>query len=244
MIERALAAYRVNSSGVAVAVLILTNLIPLAGVLWLGWNLMLILALYWAENGIVGVINVLKILMAQGTGTAGGPFARMTVNGRPWVNLSRVSTAGFFTIHYGLFWVVHGLFVFTFIPAMTGAQFSGPDGAPVGEPLEVPLSAPDLPILLAGVVGLAISHGVSFWTNYIGRAEYRSLSPAQLMNQPYSRLVVMHMTIIFGAFVSVFLGTPIGSLLVLVVLKTALDLYFHLRQHRSDDGPAVQPIAT
>jgi hypothetical protein len=232
MLDRAVAAYRVNSSAVAVALLVIANLIPLAGVLWLGWDLMLILALYWAENGVVGVINVVKIFMAQGT-AASGMASRLTINGRPAANLSRVGTAGFFTVHYGVFWVVHGLFVFTFIPAMAGAQFYGPDGVPFGEPLDAPLSSPDLPILIAGVIGLAISHGVSFWTNYRGRGEYRTLSPAQLMTQPYGRLAIMHTTIVLGAFVSVFLGTPIGSLIVLVVLKTAMDLYFHLRQHRS-----------
>jgi hypothetical protein len=248
VIGRAVDAYRVNSSAIAVVLLIITNLIPLAGVLWLGWDLLLILALYWAENGVVGVINVLKILMAQGTGTANAPFSRLTINGRPAANLSRVGTAGFFTMHYGLFWVVHGLFVFTFVPAMAGAQFYGPDGVPIGEPMDVPLATLDVPLLVAGVVGLAISHGVSFWTNYLGRGEYRTLSPAQLMTQPYSRLVIMHVTIVAGAFVSIFLGTPLGSLLVLVVLKTALDLAFHLRQHRDvlagrepmrADGPRV-----
>lgn len=236
LIDRVTAAYRVNSSALAVALLVITNLIPLAGVLWLGWDLMLILALYWAENGIVGVINVLKILMAEGTGTADAPLSRLTINGRPAANMSRVGTAGFFTIHYGLFWVVHGLFVFTFVPAMAGAQFYGPDGEPFGEPMGVPLTTPGMPILVAGVIGLAISHGVSFWANYIGRREYRTRSPAQLMTQPYGRLVVMHVTIVVGAFVSIFLGTPLGSLLVLVALKTALDLFFHLRQHRD---PAV-----
>jgi Family of unknown function (DUF6498) len=240
-IGRAVDAYRVNSSAVAVALLIITNLIPLGGVLWLGWDLMLILALYWAENGIVGVINVLKILMAEGSGTANAPFSRLTINGRPAANLSRVGTAGFFTVHYGLFWVVHGLFVFTFIPVMAGAQFYGPDGVPFGEPMDVPLTTPDVPVLVAGVVGLAISHGVSFWTNYLGRGEYRTLSPAQLMTQPYSRLVVLHTSIVVGAFVSIFLGTPLGSLLVLVVLKTALDLFFHLRQHRNVEA-GIEPM--
>jgi hypothetical protein len=70
--------------------------------------------------------------------------------------------------------------------------------------------------------------------NYIGRGEYKTLSPAEVMTQPYSRLVILHLTIILGAFVSIRLGTPIGSLLVLVVLKTGLDLYFHLRQHRDE----------
>ncbi len=99
----------------------------------------------------------------------------------------------------------------------------------------------DLPVFAFGVVGLAISHGVSFWMNYLGRGEYKTLSPADVMTQPYGRLVIMHMTILLGAFVSIFLGTPLGSLLVLVVLKTALDLAFHLRQHR-DVAAGTEPI--
>jgi hypothetical protein len=56
------------------------------------------------------------------------------------------------------------------------------------------------------------------------------------MKQPYGRLVILHITIVLGGIVSAYLGSPIGSLLVLVVLKTALDLYFHLRQHRAVPG--------
>ena len=34
------------------------NLVPLVGVLFLGWNVYTLLVLYWAENGIVGALNV------------------------------------------------------------------------------------------------------------------------------------------------------------------------------------------
>ena len=234
-------AYRVNSSAIAVGLLIITNLIPLVGVLWLGWDLLLILALYWAENGVVGVINILKILTAEGT-TSSPRTMRWSVNGRPASSLSRLGTAGFFTMHYGLFWVVHGVFVFTFIPAMTGLAAPGglaPQGSLADSFLEFP--GVDLPVFAFGVVGLAISHGVSFWMNYLGRGEYRTLSPADVMTQPYGRLVIMHLTILLGAFVSIFLGTPLGSLLVLVVLKTALDLAFHLRQHRYVEA-GIEPM--
>jgi hypothetical protein len=232
-------AYRVNSSAIAAVLLVITNLIPLAGVLWLGWDLLLILALYWAENGIVGVINILKILTAEGPPPQN---FRWSVNGRPATSLTRLGTAGFFCVHYGLFWVVHGVFVFTFVPAMTGIGPFGENGGTLDPSDPFGLGSVDVPVLAAGVVGLAISHGVSFWTNYLGRGEYRRLSPAEVMAQPYGRLVILHLTIILGAFVSIFLGTPIGSLLVLVVLKTALDLYFHLRQHRPD-AVAAEVIA-
>jgi hypothetical protein len=222
LLRRASDAYRVTSSRLSVALLIGFNLVPLAGVLWLGWNLVLILALYWAENGVVGVINVLKILRAEGTGSPTG----WTMNGRPISQMSRWAVAGFFSIHYGLFWVVHGVFVLTFVPAIASDLGGTLDTGPT------PFVVPDLRILGLGAIGLGISHGVSFWTNYIGRGEYRPLSPAQVMTQPYGRLVIMHLTILLGAVVSIFLGTPVGSLLVLIVGKTALDLAFHLRQRR------------
>jgi len=121
------------------------------------------------------------------------------------------------------------VFVFTFIPAIISDPSIGPDGTLPGPLTGLDL---DLRVLALGAVGLGISHGVSFWTNYIGRGEYKNLSPAQVMTQPYGRLVIMHLTILLGVFVSIFLGTPVGSLLVLIVGKTALDLAFHLRQHR------------
>jgi uncharacterized protein DUF6498 len=237
MIERTVAAYRVNSSAIAVVLLVITNLIPLVGVLWLGWDLMLILALYWAENGVVGVINVLKILTAEGTSSSPSTM-RWSVNGRPATSLSRLGTAGFFTMHYGLFWVVHGVFVFTFIPAMTGLAMPGGPGPDGSSTDHVSFPGVDVPVFAFAVLGLAISHGVSFWMNYLGRGEYRTLSPAEVMTQPYGRLVIMHLTIVLGAFVSIFLGTPVGSLLVLVVGKTLLDVLFHLRQHRDVLGVA------
>ncbi len=234
LLQRAFEVYRVNSSAAAAVLLVVFNLVPLAGVLWLRWDLLLILALYWVENGVVGVINILKILRAEGT----APATHWRENGRPISSMSHGAVAGFFAMHYGLFWVVHGVFVFTLIPAIASDPSIRPDGT-----IPAPLTGPniDLGVLALGAIGLSISHGVSFWTNYIGRGEYRTLSPAQVMTQPYGRLVIMHLTILLGAVVSIFLGTPVGSLLVLIVGKTALDLAFHLRQHQP--GTAV-PVGT
>ena len=52
--------------GRALVALIVANAIPLFGVLFLGWNVWTILIVYWLENGIVGVFNVLKMLRAEG----------------------------------------------------------------------------------------------------------------------------------------------------------------------------------
>jgi hypothetical protein len=238
--------YRASSSALAIALLVAFNLLPLAGVLWWGWDLMSILALYWVENGIVGAYNVLKILRAEGAILPG--LTRIRMNGRPIESMARGPIATFFLLHYGIFWVGHGLFVLLFLPLMTGLGFVGsfqvgPDGLLTASPAILGGGGPDWRLVGLGAVGLAISHGVSFVANYIGRREYRTVSPGQLMLAPYGRLVILHVTIILGAMVSIWVGSPVGSLLVLVTLKTLLDLFFHLREHRQVAAGDPVPIA-
>ncbi|MES1239846.1 MAG: DUF6498-containing protein, partial [Chloroflexota bacterium] len=63
---RAVEAYRRTATSRSAILLVAANLIPLVGVLLFGWSLWTILVLYWVENGIVGLWNVLRILLAQG----------------------------------------------------------------------------------------------------------------------------------------------------------------------------------
>jgi hypothetical protein len=53
------------------------------------------------------------------------------------------------------------------------------------------------------------------------------------MAEPYRRLVVMHVTLIFGGKAIMALGQPIYALTLLVVLEIGIDLYAHLREHRA-----------
>ena len=76
----------------------------------------MILIVYWLENGIVGFFNVLKILRAEGPMD---PTSDWRMNGKPMAVVGRGAIAGFFVIHYGLFWFVHGIFVLT-LPLFAG----------------------------------------------------------------------------------------------------------------------------
>ena len=76
--ERLLAWYRVGSSVGAVAALILANLVPLAGVLWFGWDVWGVLIIYWLENGIFGLFNVLKMRRPRGRTTVAEVVAAET----------------------------------------------------------------------------------------------------------------------------------------------------------------------
>ena len=240
--------YRVASSTGAVVALIVANAIPLFGAIFFGWNVWMILIVYWLENGIVGFFNVLKILRAEGPAD---PTSDWRMNGKPMAAVGRAGIAGFFVIHYGLFWFVHGIFVLT-LPLFAGIgdgfstvnSFTPADGEFVdGVFTPFPTSGMDmtsgfeLSAVLLAVVALAISHGLSFWFNYLGRGEYRRTSPAGQMFVPYGRLVVLHITIIVGGMAIAFTGAPAAALAILVVLKTLMDITFHLAEHRSRSAP-------
>jgi uncharacterized protein DUF6498 len=231
--------YRATSSPVAIALLVAVNLIPLVGAIFWGWNVFTLLILYWLENGIVGVFNVLKMALAQGSlDTRGGQPEIVT-------SVSRLTLIPFFIVHYGIFWVVHGVFVLslpTFIdlgqalPTVSPTPFPGlADGGVVG---------PRWDLVFWGAIALAISHGASFVLNYIGRGEYRTARIGMLMFAPYARLVALHLTIILGGILSIALGSPVGSMIVLVAIKIAIDLALHIREHRKADAAQASSTAT
>ena len=132
--------YRRTATSRTAILLLLANLIPLVGVLIFDWSLFTILVLYWLENGIVGVWNVPRIILARGplvSGNVGaaattGPIGSGLIGPRAATRLSaipRTAMAVFFAFHYGMFWLVHGIFVFA-MPAFAGTIGKGPESLP------------------------------------------------------------------------------------------------------------------
>ena len=183
-------------------------------------------------------------------GAAVSPASRSGILGpKAAARLSAIPRTGlaiFFAFHYGMFWLVHGIFVFV-LPVFSGSVASG-DLGPADDCMDatgIVLACGEGAFgdvvwssVLIGGIALFLSHGASFFLNFIGRGEYITASPSSPMGSVYGRVVVLHLTIIFGSMVVAFLGAPIGALLVLVVLKTAFDLGLHLRERRGA-GPQV-----
>jgi len=86
----------------SVLMLIGVNIIPLLGVLMLGWNVGFIMLLYWLETVIIGLFNIPKILTAQKTPQ--GTNAKVGVGGRLFIVI-------FFAVHYGIFNFGHYAFL-------------------------------------------------------------------------------------------------------------------------------------
>ncbi len=185
--------------------------------------------LYWIESGVVGLINILK--MARAEGAPAESSLRPTL-GNASPGCARAFMIPFFMFHYGLFWVVHGVFVFL-LPVVAGLASL----LPGREPQASGGSSLTAEGLFVAAIALSVSHLVSYYLNFIRGGEYRRVSIQSQMAQPYGRVVVLHMTIILGGALIFALGQPIALLLLLVILKTGLDLILHLRSHR-DIEPA------
>ena len=191
--------------------LIAANLVPLYGVFALGWQVFPVLLLFWLENVIVGLFNVLRILLAR-------PDEVIT-----W--FVKIFLCAFFIVHYGMFTSGHGFFIFSFF----GNRNTGPN---IFIDADVVMDALVHYHLGIPALALFISHGFSFVANYIGKGEYKTANPQFLMMRPYGRIVVLHVTIIFGGFLVMALDAPAATLALLILFKIGLDLRAHFRDHK------------
>jgi len=118
----------------------------------------------------------------------------------------------------------------TFVPFSAATRMSGINAAGPEPGVWAALLDLFVPLWPALAV-LFISHGVSFFTNYLGRREYLGMDLKAQMSEPYKRIIVMHVTLIIGGFLTMLLRSPEAVLLLLIALKTAADLRAHRKEH-------------
>lgn len=217
---------RVTKRWDAVAWSLVGNAILLVGVLAWRWPSGNVLALFWVENVLLGVLTVAMILSARGTDAEP---AEVRVTGATKSRTGPVPLALFFCFHYGLFSLVHLMFV---------AVLAGQMG------LELSMVAFGVPVILIAFryLGEFINH----WVLAKGRDR---VGPSKAMGTPYPRLIVLHLVTIlawgimlgsgglFGASghdsdhplvqglraLGINLEWPVVVVLLLVVAKTLLD---------------------
>lgn len=212
------------------ATLILANLLPIVGVFLWGWNLTDLLMLYWIENAVIGAYMVLTLLVAWREGPSLG--ARIA---------TKLFIVPFFLFHYGMFWFVHGVFLMGFFGRGPRLLDGGPQSFLLA-PMQDVLTRADA--LMWPLIAIAVSHGVDFVTNFLVSGEFRRVPEPELMGRPYGRVVVLHVSIVVGGFLALYLGPSQGVLVMFVIVKIVADVMGHLRsQRRVRAAPAVEATA-
>jgi len=115
-----------------------------------------------------------------------------------------------------------------------------------------------IPFLLGfafSLLSMFVSHGISFYTNYLGKKEYENKTLIEVMYSPYPRVIVMHLSImalgflglplawLFGVIalldlVYAPLGYPVGWILTALIItavvatKTVIDLAYHAGERK------------
>ena len=202
--------------------LLVGNLLPIVGVVLWDWDVLSIVTLYWSENLILGGIMLLKMGYLSG--------------------VKALPNILFFLVHYGAFCAGHGIFITEFFGG-GDSVIGGSDALPgvASDPgLFTTFTAPVQAIFGSAsslwwwaFFALAASHLVSFLLNWIGQGEHRVETKGSLMVAPYRRLMVLHITVLLGGIAVTELGSPVYLVVVLVLVKIAIDLVMHQREHRA-----------
>ena len=210
----------------ATLILFAANLLPLAGVLFWGWDAFVILVLYWFETAIIGLWTLVRVATASREALGGITMQGSTRTPSP------LGLALFFVAHAGIFMGVHFVFLWVLFSGDWAKRIHGPiefvDKLIIGTDLWIPL------LVLFVARGIVFFYSVIHarlraWINPQRPVRAAASSPDSIVGAVvggfYARIIVMHVAILAGGFLS-FFGS-IAPLIILIAIKTAVDLGMH-----------------
>lgn len=189
------------------------------GIVAFGWPTFTVLALYWLENVIVGAFTALRIVA---TGARAGR----------WVEA--LATVGFFSVHYGLFCLIHGFFV----AVLFGGIRPVDSGIVDTVLLMIDRVAGDRTGLIV-IAAMTVAAAADAWRALAATDHEHPRAIRDAMSAPYGRIVVLHLVLIGGGFLVQALKLPSLAALLLVGAKLAHDL----RQLRRQEAPLEEARA-
>jgi hypothetical protein len=214
------------------------NLLPLAGVWLWGWDAFQVLMLYWAETVIVAFWTLARI--------ATYPDPEKTAAGRILTNLGHTA---FFTLHAGIFISVHLMFLMVIF----AGPWKGGFARPVAFVDRLFIQSGAWPALVfafvAGLIGFVTATPTpTIAAPLLRRLGYAPSMPAHgssgtapispIIKGLYTRIAVMQVGIIFGAWFAQSLGSR-APLIIVIVLKSLIELRGWLPWKITADGKIV-----
>ena len=202
------------SKAPAVVLALLVNAVLLVGVLYFDWSAINVLVLYWFENLLIAACTCIRLVMHRRWTRKRGYWRRsnrlgIKINDKP----AEMGLIGEYATGAFAFTLAHGIFV-------------------GGIALLVRQNYPDQAMwqlswahVLRGALAIAVFLGIEL---SIDLTRIRGASFAALRDYAQarmSRVVVLHLAIIFGMLAMAMSNSPMGVLYVLIALKTLADLF-------------------
>lgn len=197
---------RPGVSFLTLAAIVVLGLIPIWGVLNHGWSALQIVMLFWVETVVVGVFTWMRLRDIERL----RPEAHNPVSGG--------SSSLFLALHYGIFTLVHGVFVIVM-------GMVGPAEGWFDESLSDVLA--DRGFWMA-VVGVVLLLGLGHWRDWARPEAWRTAGLGRELFRPYSRIIAMHIAVVGGVWVILGLGGAAWLVVLLCGLKLVGDLLIEL----------------
>jgi len=191
---------------------LLVNAIPLYGVRYLGWSASTVVVLYWFENLLIAVFTCARIALHRRLTRKRGHWRGGTLGVKVNDRLLTTGLLGEYATMAFVFTFAHGIFVGGFL--LIAAQNHG-DSA---------LWQFSRAQFAQGATWTAAALAAEF---LLDAATIRSRSFAWIrayVGKRMGRVLVMHLTIIFGMWGMMATESPFAVLYVLIALKTLWDL--------------------
>ena len=220
------------------SLLIAANLMVIAGTILFQWDAWQLMYLFWFESVCIGLIHFFRFLFSA--------FSPEPDIKNPIRMASLLFMAAFFLVHFNGFNAGHLVFLVVFSALFgsgnspdildTLSQWNGVSLDTASLEIVAPFQVTILAVILLGHLNSLIVHDLI-------HKEYRGIPDNKLMMLPYPRIIVMHVTILFGAFAYLGILAATGRkeagivfLCVFVALKMFIDVKTHLEQHKQREA--------
>lgn len=213
--------FKIELKSPAVISLILVNLLILVFALVQDWALYDIIFSYWLENLVIGFYNIFKMYKAAG----GDPEDHYKMENGKKIYVPQIKTPFvlFFVLHFTVLWFIHGYFI--------QDQFNVHNLLYQTDYGYNFIKLLDWYTTIA-LIGLFISHGVSYFKNFICKMEYKKATFAAQMWVPYKRIVIIHGIFWGVGMFSIYTSGSHPFVISLIILgKIAIDLKLYSDRH-------------
>jgi hypothetical protein len=210
--------------GLAELTLVGANLLPLAGLLFLGWKPLEVMIIYWLECVIVWLFTLLKVLMVldPGTGETGSRRAGQIA--------SRLLGGGFMLAQFAMALFVYGWAIVMVFGGMKAVEHFQSPGRAIVAMLTAAAGSPV-------VWTLVVSHGCELVMEHRRTQGFRTLDFTRLVYSAFRRMIPVHFMLMIAAGPVMLLGAPALAVAALVVIKIIVDLRQLRREQRGDARP-------